>query len=451
MKRKYIVFGGVLLVICLSIVFMYNKNYSKEVTREEGVKKVEPLNGLAIMLETKYNSGIYNVSTSGTFPESGYEFNSVKSGCENGGTLSYNEQTKKVTLKSNLSDKCYVYFDVEPPGVSVAVNNLPTTYGKLGSVTCNNSSTTFNQKYNRIEVLQMSDKYTNCSLNYTDSTSKVNFATYIKGLSGTTQGTGKVVNEKGYRYEGKNPNNYVWFNNEYWRIIGVFDSTSHGQSGKNLVKIIRADVLDALTWHKSNSNDWTAASLNSLLNGVYYNAQDGTSSGFCYGYSTSVTANCDYTKKGIQAGYRKMIANVTWYLGGYSSNDTTAANFYGYERGTTVYDGRPTSTTGYIGLIYPSDYGYSVLSSNCARSTSLNSYNTFSCAGQSWLYGKGIVWTLTPRSSNNNYVFYIHYLGTINHYNSTNGHGVRPVLYLDSSVYKIDGNGTLDNPYIIGM
>ena len=27
----------------------------------------------------------------------------------------------------------------------------------------------------------------------------------------------------GIRYEGKNPNNYIWFNNEYWRIIGVFD------------------------------------------------------------------------------------------------------------------------------------------------------------------------------------------------------------------------------------
>ena len=41
------------------------------------------------------------------------------------------------------------------------------------------------------------------------------------------QGTGQVVNENGYRYEGKNQNNYIWFNNELWRIIGVFDEASH--------------------------------------------------------------------------------------------------------------------------------------------------------------------------------------------------------------------------------
>ena len=404
------------------------------------------------MLETKAGSGEYVVSESNTWPEKGYEFNSFRSGCENGGTLSYNEQTKKVTLKSNISDKCYVYFDVVPPDVSVAVNNLPSTYGKLGSITCDNSNTTYNQQYNRIEVSQINGKYTSCTLNYSDSTSKVNFTDYIIGLAGTTQGTGQVINEKGYRYEGKNPNNYVWFNNEYWRIIGVFDSASHGQNNKNLVKIIRADVLDGLAWHKSNTNDWTASSLNKLLNGAYYNAQDGTSSGYCYGYSTIATANCDYTKKGIQTGYRSMVAKVTWHLGGYSKTSATAESFYGYERGTTVYSGRPTSTTGYIGLMYPSDYGYSVLSSSCARTTNLGSYNTATCAGQSWLYGKGDEWTITPISSDSLYVFILSSsFGLHDSSLAYDGNGCRPVLYLDASVYKIDGEGTLDKPYIIGM
>ena len=280
---------------------------------------------------------------------------------------------------------------------------------------------------------------------------KTNLNDYTISLAGTTQGLGQVVNENGYRYEGKNPNNYVWFNNEYWRIIGVFDSASHGQSNKNLVKIIRADVLDGLVWHKSNSNDWTAASLNKLLNGAYYNAQDGTSSGYCYGNSSSVTANCDYTKKGIQAGYRKMIANVTWYLGGYSSNSATAESFYGYERGTIVSSGRPTSTTGYIGLMYPSDYGYSVLSSSCARTTNLNSYSSSTCAGASWLYGKGYEWTILPFSSNGATVFDLFFSGSLSTGIANNGYGARPVLYLDASVYKIDGEGTLDKPYIIGV
>ena len=153
-----------------------------------------------------------------------------------------------------------------------------------------------------------------------------------------------------------------------------------------------------------------------------------------------------------------MIANVTWYLGGYSTNKATAEAFYGYERGTTVYSGRPTTTTGYIGLMYPSDYGYSVISSGCARTTllnwttELNTYNSSTCAGASWLYGKGNEWLLSPRSSTYDYVFFLTYYGELSWEGSASSAlGVRPVLYLDSSVYKIDGEGTLDKPYIIGM
>ena len=182
-----------------------------------------------------------------------------------------------------------------------------------------------------------------------------------------------------------------------------------------------------------------------------HNAQDGTASGYCYGYSTTATANCDYTKRGIQAGYRGMIANVTWHLGGYSSTTATTSAFYGYERGTTVYSGRPTSTTGYIGLMYPSDYGYSVLSSSCARTTNLSSYNNAQCAGQSWLYGKGYEWTLSPYSSNSSNVFSLDIYGGVGNGNASYGYAVRPVLYLDASVYKIDGDGSLQNPYILGV
>lgn len=453
MKKKIIaVFSVFIAIILVLVIIVYNNSYKNDVYVENKTNNKNQVPGLiSLMLETKAGSGIYNLSPDGIVPAKGYKLNTEKSGCENGGTLSYNETTKKVIVKTNISDKCYAYFDVIPTDVTLAITNRPTTYGKLGSINCTGSSATYNQQYNRVEISSFNGKYSSCSLNYTDSTSKVNLASYIMGLSGKTQGTGKVVNENGYRYEGKNPNNYIWFNNEYWRIIGVFDSASHGQSNKNLVKIIRDDVLDGLAWHKSNTNDWTASSFKLLLNGAYYNAQDGTSSGYCYGYSTTATANCDYTKKGIQSGYRGMIANVTWHLGGYSSTSATSSAFYGYERGTTVYSGRPTSTTGYIGLMYPSDYGYSVLSSSCTRTTNLGSYGSATCAGQSWLYGKGYEWTLTPISSDSNKVFYLYSYGYVRNNPAYEGYGSRPVLYLDASVYKIDGDGSLNNPYIVRM
>ena len=358
-----------------------------------------------------------------------------------------------------MNNNSYSKYSFTQDGIKYALTldgNKVTSFPSKGmykaQVTCEGADGRWLYDEWKLAIENITSDDVTCDIKF-ETITKTNLNDYIISLLESEQGTGKVVNENGYRYEGKNPNNYIWFNNEYWRIMGVFDSASHGQSGKNLVKIIRADVLDGLAWYKSNTNDWTTSILKLLLNGAYYNAQDGTNSGYCIGHADSATiiSNCNYTKKGIQAGYRGMIANVTWYLGGSSSNNATAEAFYGYERGTIVYSGRPTSTTGYIGLMYPSDYGYSVLSSSCARTTKLGSYDTATCAGQSWLYGKGYEWTLTPESSYSYYVFYLDNNGNLNHSRADNGYGSRPVLYLDASVYKIDGDGSLKNPYIVGM
>ena len=101
--------------------------------------------------------------------------------------------------------------------------------------------------------------------------------------------------------------------------------------------------------------------------------------------------------------------------------------------------------------MYPSDYGYSVLASSCARTTNLNDYDSSTCAGESWMYGKGNEWTITSFSSNNYYVYYLLYLGYLGSLNPYNGFDARPVLYLNSNVYVVDGSGTMSDPYIIGM
>ena len=451
-KTNFILF--IIVSITIMSFTIYNIVINNDVYEEVDSRNIINNKLISLMIEETRGSGVYKVSKDNKWPSKKYIFNETLSNCKNGSTLTWNKNDNSVTVNVNKTDKCEVYFDVEPADITIKPLNLPTTYGKLGSINCTNSDATYNQKYNRIEVSNINTKYENCTLNYTDSTSKVNLADYIIGLAGTTQGTGKVVNEKGYRYEGKNPNNYIWFNNEYWRIIGVFDSASHGLDGKNLVKIIRASALGGLAWDKSVTNNWTTASLNFLLNGAYYNATDGTNSGYCIGNAARATiiSNCNYTKKGIQAGYRGMIANVTWYLGGYSSIKTTTDAFYGYERGTMVYSGRPTSTTGYIGLMYPSDYGYSVLSSSCARTTNLDSYGTSTCAGASWLYGQGYEWLLTPFSTESVFVFFFSDSGDLNYDYTVYGYNsFRPVIYLNASVYKIDGDGSLNSPYIIGM
>lgn len=360
---------------------------------------------------------------------------------ENGG--------KTLNAEIVLSREVYT----NPDTVLTAYSNGALTTHTLGnydiSLDCSMGSAVWDNEAGGVVIDFSSANRAKCNVNYTEKDSVTYLNNYIIGLSGTTQGTGQVVQENGYRYEGKDPNNYIWFNNELWRIIGVFDENSHGVSGQNLVKIIRNDSIGGLAWDKSNTNDWTASSLMNLLNGAYLNSENGTSGEYCYGYSTTVGANCDYRESGINNTYRPMIENVTWYLGGYSSTSATAESFYGYERGTTVYSGRPTSTTGYIGLMYPSDYGYSVLASSCARTTNLGSYSNSTCAGQSWMYGQGYEWTITPNSSGSNSVFSVYSSsnGSIAH----RGYSARPVLYLDSNVYIYDGTGTVSDPYIIGM
>ena len=255
----------------------------------------------------------------------------------------------------------------------------------------------------------------------------------------------------GYRYEGKNPNNYIYFNNELWRIIGVFDASSHGKTGEYLTKIIRNDSLGGYAWDKSGNNNWATSSLYNLLNTNYYNATDGTGGGNCYRYSTSITGNCDYTETGLQSEYRAMVENVTWYLGGKDIAGYTADAFYTGERdSTSVYSGNTATITGYIGLMYASDYGYSVLSSSCARTTNLGSYNTSACGGSSWLKKEAYEWIITHHSASSyssSCLFYTAYLGFTNAYNDQ---AARPVLYLNSNVQKISGSGTITNPYKIG-
>ena len=331
-----------------------------------------------------------------------------------------------------------------------SINSFPAKGMYRVDVECSNAIGKWLYDEWKLVIEDFTSNNITCDIDFT-TISQTNLNTYVTSLAGQTQGNGQVVNENGYRYEGKNPNNYIWFNNELWRIIGVFDENSHGQIGENLVKIIRNESIGGLAWDSGNVNDWSAASLKALLNENYYNATDGTDSGNCYGYSTNLQTNCDYTIIGINSAYRPMVKNVTWYLGGYSSDSATADDFYGYERGTTVYEGNSTSTTGYIGLMYVSDYGYSALASSCARTINLGSYNNSKCAGESWLYGQGAGRPITPRSSYTDYVFIFSDGGNLSYSGAKYGYAARPVLYLDSSVYVVDGSGSISDPYIIGM
>ena len=65
-----------------------------------------------------------------------------------------------------------------------------------------------------------------------------------------------------------------------------------------------------------------------------------------------------------------------------------------------------------------------------------------------WLY-KGNEWTISPSSNNSDSAFYVYNYGYLRNNFTYYGNGLRPVLYLKSTVYVTGGTGTFDDPYEI--
>ena len=282
-----------------------------------------------------------------------------------------------------------------------------------------------------------------------------------------------------YRYIGADPNNYVQFNDELWRIIGVFTVDDGTGKKEERLKIIRNESIGNYSWDNKDTttgaetaygkNNWTDARLNYLLNPGYENEPTGGSlywnsgSGTCYYGQNNGTTNCDFTSTGLKEEARDMIGDTLWYLGGSSTyNDVTASMFYERERGTTVYNSstspRNTSFVGKVGLMYPSDYGYATSGgSTTDRNACLNKelYNwgssSFSdCNNNDWLYESSYIqWTLSPRASGSYSVVYVLPSGRVANDCAYFSYGVRPVAFLKSEIKIVEGDGSSSNPYIL--
>jgi len=266
--------------------------------------------------------------------------------------------------------------------------------------------------------------------------------------------------DAGYRYEGKDPNNYVWFNNELWRIIGVMNDDSHGISGQKLVKLISNSSIGSVVWNTADNNDWEKSSLNNLLNNNYYNSINANDNIFCKKAYDSNPANCNYTVNGIKESYRKMIKETTWYLGGLSNNesdnnyyDNPLYSVYNFERNGAGSSSNKNllKTTQKIGLPYISDYRFAFqISDNCSRYY-CSSYSTYN-----WLKKGDGTWFITPGTNLiggyiSSQVFAIAIEGHITYTRTVFGQNVRPTLYLNENVYVYAGDGSITDPYIIGM
>ena len=219
-------------------------------------------------------------------------------------------------------------------------------------------------------------------------------------------------------YRGQNPNNYIMFNNELWRIIA--------KESDGTYKIVKNDLLDNRAWDTNNSNDWTRpATLNAYLNGEYYNSLD-----------SSIKDN---------------IVSHTWSIGAITINNNDLVTQINDENGVTWNDN--------IGLITVSEYLRANTNIEQCGTYNLNNDNFSTCNTTNWLYlNKGYGyhwWTISTSKSLSIKVCRVNYSGLLTDISpnvSSEGSGganfLRPATYLSTDI-TLTGSGTESDPFQI--
>ena len=289
--------------------------------------------------------------------------------------------------------------------------------------------------------------------------------------------------DQNIRYYGSNPNNYVLFNNELWRIIGVFG---------NNVKLIRNEKLGNLSWDSSESsinrgygvNEWSQADLKNYLNTMYYEGTSVT----CYNEKNNQTTTCPANK--LDETSKSLIDNHLWNTGAIDVTDTTIANqetfalntvpFYNAERGTKgkICNGgvscndtveRTTTWTGYVGLPYATDWAYASGESACetnmyagynaTASSDDEAIANMACKKNNWMHHgtttdiEDATWFMSPVASpdNANYVWYVYGVGFTDYFYAANPLSAFPTIYLKSNIIIESGKGTSSDPYELSL
>ena len=260
-------------------------------------------------------------------------------------------------------------------------------------------------------------------------------------IDNTLQVDNKFATE--YRYRGGDSvvKNYVTFNNETWRIIGVIPTEDTDGNVENRIKIIRNESIGNMKWNEtqdtttSSYNNWVTGTLNTYLNNDYYNT--------------------------LTSDAKNMIGTTKYYLGGYKDSKITSDVMWQYERKNEA------NRTGYyygtnpimqndankkIAIMYASDYGYAA-SKECT--SNLYDYDgSASCkTTNNWLDKSVITWLLPQHSDNSSNAFLVNSSGYVygSNYVLDSEFAVRPVLSLSSNV-KISGeSGTSSDPYQLSL
>ena len=242
-----------------------------------------------------------------------------------------------------------------------------------------------------------------------------------------------------YRYRGGNVNNYVTFNNELWRMVGIIPTEDTSDNVEYRFKIIKDESIGNFYWNSTrnntdNSNNWLIATLNTYLNTTYYNT--------------------------LSSNAKSMIGTTKYYLGGYKDSKMTSDVMWQYERKNEAnksnyyYDTNPVmqnEASKKIALMYISDYGYAA-SKKCTSDISEYNQDTNCKTPNNWIDKSEDTWLLSQYSSYSIYAFYISSTGNVSNFDvGVYKYAIRPTLTLSSNAKISGGVGTSSEPYQLSI
>ena len=428
MKKKYriILYTSIFLLCVVASIILVVKKSNSVYEEESKPKVVKHKSMLSMNLEQTAGSGDYKTVTQSSWPTEGYKFNAELSKCENGSTLSWDDTKKAVIVSGNLSDKCYVYFDIYQPTLAEYIKSQ-----------------------------------------YTGTQGENNIYYHDSDLA---NGAG----DNSYRYAGANPNNFVCFGttespcpiDNLYRIIGVFGENYHGANGKQLVKLIKYDYMttDELGTDGDYSQTYKEWGMDSTYKGTY---GDGERIGVYYwnykatGSATNTWSTSLLNKTNLNTNFinnigttwANKIATVTWKVGGNTwANIGTKTSSVAYTNEitnpvTTNTTDNATTYSAKIGLMYVSDYGFAA--SPDAWTLTMSSYNNTTATNNNWMYMGLYEWTISRSADGSDHAFDVYGDGCVNGYNVDGGSGVRASFNLESSVSYVSGSGSMSDPIVI--
>ncbi len=389
--------------------------------------------------------------------------------------------------QSNFPDSCYYDYTYK-----TYVNGYETSDSEV-KLTCSNGVWNINVKNvpSKVKVW-----FTPAGINAVDYLVNLETSDVGKSYLRYDNMTGWTVSSNGtgnLRYYGSGTNaddvpNYVSFNNELWRIIGVFEVyNASTYNYEKALKIIRSNALGvdsnlaninsntytSYSWDTSSSsinsgygiNEWSQADLMNELNGDYLNTSLTSDQYWYSGYNEESFRAFTYTQR-IGAEYQQYMIKARWYLGAYNSRSgVSAATLYTYERnnyltlnhgsscGTNCNDTvtRTSTWDGKVALPYVSDFGFAAINngiSNCSDDLSIsdNCSKTYN-----WMSKQAWQWTLTPYYENLNAAIVYTWFSSANIAHAGFDISIRPTLYLTTNTLITSGTGTSSNPYQISL